>query len=354
MTDTVTAGIGAVLDEDAPEVGVAEAQAILRRHYGLAADVVPLPSERDHNFLAQASGHQPFVLKIAHPGEARSVTHFQTAALRHIAEVDPDLAVPRIVAARGGADALDLPVGGSALRVVRLLTYMPGTLLIKAAASPEQDRNLGRFLARLGLALRGFFHPAAGGGDLLWDIRQIGRVRTLLPEIVDPARRALAQAVIERTEALVLARLAGLRAQVVHNDLNPSNVVVEDGRPEAIAGVLDFGDMLHGPLICDLAIGATYRWHGGGPAFAGAARFAAGYNDICPLDEEEIAILPDLIRARIAQTVTIANWQGRVFPAKAAYVLRLHDEMWALLERLATVPDAEARAVFDEQLRGAP
>ena len=43
-----------------------------------------------------------------------------------------------------------------------------------------------------------------------------------------------------------------------------------------------------------------------------------------------------------------------MYPAKAAYVLRLHDEMWALLERLATVPDAEARAVFDEQLRGAP
>ena len=49
------------------------------------------------------------------------------------------------------------------------------------------------------------------------------------------------------------------RWQVVHNDLNPHNVLCAPDAPDRIAGVLDFGDMVRTPLVCDLAVAAAYR-----------------------------------------------------------------------------------------------
>lgn len=332
-----------VLTEDAPPVEPRQAVAILATHYGLDAQVEALPSERDHNFRVRVDGAPDRVLKITHPAEPRSVTNLQTAALRHIAAVDPGLAVPVVIPTRDGTLEPELSLGGHPLRVVRLLSFLPGTLLAEAPRSDRQDDALGAFLARLGRSLRGFFHPAAGGADLLWDVRQIPRARTLAAEIETTHRRDLVERVFDAFEADILAILPSFRAQIVHNDLNPSNVVVDRSNPDSIAGVLDFGDMMHGPLVCDLAIGAAYRWTHGEHPLAGPARFARGYDRVTRLEEEEIACLVDLVRARVALTVTIANWQGKAFPAKRAYVLRLHEEMWTFLERLAVIPRDEAR-----------
>lgn len=38
------------------------------------------------------------------------------------------------------------------------------------------------------------------------------------------------------------------------NDFNMDNVLVDPALPSRISGVLDFGDMVHTPLICDMAI----------------------------------------------------------------------------------------------------
>ena len=103
--------VGDVLSDGPPPVSDAEAVRIIRRHWGISAHVEPLVSERDHNFRVQAEGFRESVLKIAHPAEPRSVTNFQTAALRHIALVDPTLAVPAVIPSLGGAEELDLEVG---------------------------------------------------------------------------------------------------------------------------------------------------------------------------------------------------------------------------------------------------
>jgi Ser/Thr protein kinase RdoA (MazF antagonist) len=329
-----------VLSDEAPPVDIEAAAGILQTVFGLNGELVPLPSERDHNFRVRAA-QGDYVLKIAHPGEPRSVTNFQTLALRHIAAVDLTLAVPTVVAARNGGFETEFLIGGLA-RVVRLLTYLPGCLSIQAPRSAAQDNDMGAFLARLGRALRGFFHPAAGANDILWDLRRLSQVRRFLPEIADTARRELATTAIAQAEAYALPILPALRAQVVHNDMNPSNVVVNEDRPDIVAGMLDFGDMLHGPLICDVAVACSYRWADGEAPLVGVARFVAGYHAVAPLEEAELAILLDLIRARLALTVTLVNWQAARFPEKRSYVMRLNAELWKFLEALSSVTRAEA------------
>src|SRR5206468_7574918 len=86
------------------------------------------------------------------------------------------------------------------------------------AGGPElDDRALfdyGATHARLNLALRGFFHPAAGR-NLLWDLRRAAELRPLASAIADGSRRRLVENVLDRYEQRVAPRWPMLRAQVV-------------------------------------------------------------------------------------------------------------------------------------------
>jgi Ser/Thr protein kinase RdoA (MazF antagonist) len=347
MNAAVTDAFGETLAEDAPDVSVPEALAILRSHYGLTGSARALPGERDHNFHVQTEDQGEFVLKLSHPAEEAGFTDFQNRALDHIASVDPHLPVPSVRRSLDGDAQFTVSVAGSAPRIIRLVTYLPGQLLARSPTSPAQDRNLGIFLARLGRALRGFFHPAAGS-DLLWDIRKVAKTRPMMAHIADAGERAMVERVIDAFEQHAAPVIPKLRAQIVHNDMNSYNVVMDASRPELVSGILDFGDMIHSPLICDLAIGAVYRWPAEGHPLAPAARFVAGYQSMQPLEEEEIGILFHLIRARLALIVNIASWQAERFPAKRDYVLRLITEVRASLDRLATLsPDDARRYLLD-------
>ena len=41
-----------------------------------------------------------------------------------------------------------------------------------------------------------------------------------------------------------------------------------------------------------------------------------------PLEEDELGLLPDLMRLRHATTLTIGAWRARRYPANADYILR--------------------------------
>ena len=63
-----------------------------------------------------------------------------------------------------------------------------------------------------------------------------------------------------------------MRAQVVHNDLAPTNVLVDDTL--AVTGITDFGDMTHTALVCDLAVAAADVLSGRDDALDARARGA--------------------------------------------------------------------------------
>ena len=68
-------------------------------------------------------------------------------------------------------------------------------------------------------------------------------------------RRALAEKFMARFTDHVLPRLASLRSQVIHNDYHLYNVLVAPDDHARIVGVIDFGDMLHAPLVGEVANG---------------------------------------------------------------------------------------------------
>lgn len=334
---------GDLLSLPPPRMATGALLAHLARHWGLTGTLSPLTSERDLNHrLAAPTGR--YVVKLAHPAEPEAMTDFQTRALIHAAGADPGLPVPRLVPLSDGALWLTLPEGR-----LRVLTWLEGTPLANLPRSVAQARSAGAALARLTRALAGYDHPAADH-VLLWDIRQVPRLAGLIADHPDPAFRAEALAFLDDFNARIAPALEAVPRQVCHADFNPHNLLADPAAPDRISGVIDFGDMVRTPRICDLATAAAYQVDADDP-LAGLTAFVAGYCDILPLTGAEIALLHDLIAARMVATLAITGWRAARYPENAAYILRNAPAARAGLVAMAAVGREAATTAFARAAR---
>jgi 4-aminobutyrate aminotransferase-like enzyme/aminoglycoside phosphotransferase (APT) family kinase protein len=309
--------VSSVLDSAPPQFTAKEAARIAADVFGVHGTASALGSERDQAFMLESG-----VLKISNTNEDEAVLDLEEAAIAHIAAVEPDLPVARALAPRATFEG----------HHVRLFERRRGR-----KAGPELDdaavREIAAVHARLCLALRSFFHPAAGR-ELLWNVRAAPRLRPLLDEIPDPARRALVARMLDRYEERVLPQWERLRGQVVHGDFNLDNLLVDErGR---VTGILDFGDCCQTALAADLAVALASLLRGRPPedVFRVARIALDGFASRLPLEQLELELLGDLVAARLAAIVSISAWRSHRFPENAAYIEAWDDDSWRLLELL--------------------
>lgn len=342
----------ALLDTPPPAIDAETATRIARDRWGIDATARLLSSERDRNFRLTDPGGRQFVLKFSNPVEPPGVTNLQTEALRHIAARDPALPVPRVIPDRDGAAEVVTRLSDGTPLVTRVLSWIDGQPMDGAPPTPALRREAGRMLGRIDRALADFRHPSAEHA-LLWDIRRAGRLRDCADAVTDPALRRRVLDRLDRFDAETSPRLDRLRRQAVHGDPNPHNVIVAPGAPDRVAGVIDFGDMVHTALAADAAIGASYV--AGDDPIAGVGDFIAGFHSACPLTDDEIALMPDLIALRMLATIVIASWRAARHPGNAAYILRNVPTQRAGLDRLEAVGAAPlARALHARCAEVAP
>ncbi len=168
-------------------------------------------------------------------------------------------------------------------------------------------------------------------------------MRALLVHVADPVRRALAEAALEGFVQRTKPRLAALRRQPIHNDFNLYNLLVDPDEPARVAGIFDFGDMVHAPLVDDLAVAASYHIDEQGDALATIARFAADYHAVSPLTDGQTHALLDLVRARLAMVVAISGWRAARQPDNAPYLMRNNAVSWARLQACAALTSEQVQ-----------
>ena len=339
------------LDTTPPAFPPAAASGILRAAFGIEGSLAPLAGERDQNFRVDAGGGQHFLFKISNPADGPSIVDMQTAALRHIEQVDPGLPVMRALPAADGAPWAEVPGPDGGVYLARLFSFLPGRVHPAADLSTAAIRSFGQTTARLGRALRGFFHPAADY-EILWDLTHAAKLRLLLSHVSDAARRTQVERVLDRFEARVEPVLPTLRAQVIHGDMSLDNVLLDGDL--RVSGIVDFGDMTHAPLVCDLAVSVADVLHGRDDAIDAAEAMIGGYVSVTPLEDEEAALLADLVAARLATEVTVAAWHGGLYPDNAAYLTSSEPGARAFLDAIEAMGfDAVARR-FRDACRGLP
>ncbi len=319
------------LQTPAPDFSARQASALLQEHYGIDTSLEPLGSERDQNFLVSATDGDKYVLKFANASEPAAVTDFQNQALQHIVRVAPEIPVPRVIPANDGKLMFEVESAAGDAHRVRLLSWLEGIPLQHAQGASAVARQMGDCLAQIGIALCEFEHPASDYA-LLWDIRNAASLEKLLPHVDDSGLRKLCEQRLSRFRDVIAPRLDRLRTQVIHNDMNPSNVLVDEADVNRVTGVIDFGDMVFSRLVNDVAVAAAYFCKIEEDPFAEVLDFLDAYTDVLPLTEDEIALLPDLILTRHLTTVMITHWRASLYPDNAEYILRSEGRARGMLQ----------------------
>lgn len=331
-----------VLEAPAPDLSTQQAEAVAGRIFDIEAVARPLVSERDQNFRLSTPEGGEWVLKIANPAEDPAVLDLHIRALAHIADSDPELPVPRIRAARDGTVSHEIEGDGGRRFFANVLSFLPGRTLDQAAADPALERDVGATAARLARALRDFRHPASRH-ELLWDLTQAAGLRQHTRHIEKPAVRRLVELVLDRFEAEIRPDLVQQRAQVIHNDVSLLNTLFEDRR---VVGVIDFGDIVHAPLVCDLAVPILELTEEQTYPDATAAAITAGYHSVIPLLDDELRLIPDLLATRCAMCIAVAYWRVSDHPQNAEYIMAGVPELGGRLERMqATGPERMVAAL---------
>jgi Ser/Thr protein kinase RdoA (MazF antagonist) len=322
--------------QQSPRFDVAGATRLARDLYGLDVTASPLPSERDQNFLMTNRAGERYVLKIANASEERAMLEAQNAAMAHVSR--RVTFCPRVIPTTAG---VTIGVAGAG-HFVRLVTYVPGMPLAEATGKASLMASFGRAIGELDAALSDFDHPAVHR-EFHWDLAQAARViDEHLPRIEDAGDRGLVARVSERALTTVAGCQAAFRRGVIHNDANDWNVLVDGDR---IAGLIDFGDMVHSWVVADPAIAIAYAVLDDPDPPAIAAAFVRGYHAAYPLRDEELAALMPLVNLRLCMSACIAAWQRQQRPDDE-YLAVSQAPIRRTLPVLAAIPaDAAAQAI---------
>ena len=302
-----------------PAFSKTRAVAVAADRYGISGSVEPLVSERVQNFKLTTQAGLGYTLKISNFEEKEDVIDFQNQALLHVAKQDPSLPLPRIIPTIDGQLHCRVEQDGK-LHIVRMLSWLEGSIIHDASIDSGLARRLGQLLARLDSALQGYDHPGSNS-PLLWDIKQYANLAELVVNIEETGLIQMIYKKLDNFVTEVKPVLETLRVQVIHNDMNPGNILMDNDRPGQIAGLIDFGDMTRSPLVIDLAVAAAYQLYEGSDPLAGALPMIAGYHDKEPLQDNEMSLLTDLIRTRLVTSLLIGTYRSTLFPENREYLL---------------------------------
>lgn len=318
-------------------------------HYGLEGPLQPLVSERDQNFRLQAGNGTSYVVKIANAAENRDATELQVAVLQHLAKQSCPVAVPVPLPSRDGSALTAIDHAGIPYSL-RVVSWLHGRPAEDVGYTVDFAFALGQALAHIDVALAGF-ECRGDGQHLLWDMRHAGDLRALVHHVASANLRQRVESCLADFEASVLPAFPTLRTQIIHNDLNPGNVLVANDNLATVAGVIDFGDMVRAPLVVDVAVALSYMRRFSGDPLELPATFVAGYSAVQALGERELALLYDLVRIRLATTITILYWRAAARGSDDPYLEKSLAERGA--ERFLDVMDAISRDQFAHRLLAA-
>ncbi len=316
---------------------------IAKDQFDVSGVATGLVSERDQNIRITDSEGQSVVLKIANSGDDRSFLLMQNQMLRHLALTAPDINVPYPVMTTSGADlAVISAPSGEDEYYARVLTYLDGRPLGQVAKTPALNVALGRFMGRISHSLRGFGHPAAHRPRFLWNLDNAHGCSGYVADINNAENCRMVEQVFAAYNDNVAPRLHCLRSAFLHQDGNDNNIIVSTQNPEEIVGIIDFGDVVFGRQINELAVTLAYALLETDDVLSVAQDVIAGYVSAFALEDQELDIVFDLAAMRLAMSVCISSHRARQFPDND-YLLISQEPAFEALSKLQEIGRDKAK-----------
>lgn len=290
---------------------------LLDRWYGLTPiELTPMQSELSTVSRVRLGDGRCFAFKALHRTERDfAIAEWRIDAMRRL----DALGIPAgaTVLSRSGAPLQEATSAHGPI-MVHLGAWLPGRPLEEVAATETVMRSVGTTGARVQAALSNAPMPPAFI-DHPWELTRTAETIAGTRELItDRAARELVDAAASRFLGRVEPVLASLPHGVVHHDLHDSNLLI-DPVTEAVTGVLDFGDMVWGPRIAELAIAAGYGGRAAADPVTAFLQIVRGWGAVAPLTADEAEVVFDAAIGRLA--VNLSVWQARSDSERGEYAL---------------------------------
>ena len=283
---------------------------VLEHQYGLTGTLEPLAGERDQNHRLTTPDGKRFVSKISSLHEDAAVIDFQIRALLHLEQMDPGLAVPKLLRTRDGQVMASISDQAGRPHPFRLLGYLPGIPFGNSLPSLEGLKKIGAFQGRLSRALGNFHHEAARH-FMPWDISNGLVFNENLFEEAGSDIQALVSRFLPHLKSITFPALPGLRRQVIHNDCHDGNLLRADEQSDEVIGAIDFGDMIEAPLVQDIAVSMASFVRERRDQLEVLGALARGFHGVYPLEDSEFKLIYDLVIMRLVLALLLIDFRLR-------------------------------------------
>ena len=332
-----------------PALSLGDAEIISQDYFGITGEIKKLPSERDQNFQIASKESGKLVLKISNAAENLDLLRAQNEALFHLSK--DKVLCPKVLKSKSGNLIERWITAEGASHYIRMVTYIEGQPYGTVAHyTDDLYAQIGTYLGKLNKSLDNFDHSALYR-DFHWDIQKGPEIISRYSHLVnDPDLKLFLNQVSKLYMETIVPILPDLRKNIIHNDLNNFNVIVEDcqttfPRTHRVAGVIDFGDMIHSYRIADLAVAIAYAVLEKPDPLKIASLIAGNYYNENPLDDNEITVLFGMICMRLCMSICLAAYQSQNRPDDAYLTISqqpIHNTATSLL----AIPPLFAEASF--------
>ena len=305
---------------------------LLLTHYHIRGDITTLDSEWGGTFRITAPGGESYLLKIA-PGSVKNArTLMEISVIDKLDKCQLPVAIPRIIRTVTSTTYIETDHG-----IARLYNWIEGRLWNELnPKSPAALYSLGSGIGYLHKCLMPLDYEAAHD-EFLWSPECAMQIQAASLKI-DPAKKLWLDAAVKRYTG-AHSIIGSLRHCLNYNDANDFNIIVSDDRDDPhVKGFIDFGDLISGPSVLDLAVCIAYATLDLPDPVGAAAEVVKGYNSVLPLSEDEIEAIVPLASARLALSVYHAYHRILTDPSNDYWQVS-SEPAWRLLEKLYHTDD---------------
>lgn len=320
-------------------------QKIVKEKYGFECGVKPLAGDVDFNFLLELKDNSKYLLKISKPEVTEEEIQFQIALLNFLKEKNLSFEVPLVISTVNNQYSFSIQLN-EVNYAVRLHSWVEGRML--SELNPRTTKifhSWGEKCGELSDVLQGFDHSGAHRFDK-WNPIESLYSKRYLKYIKNPDHVKIAEYFWDLFEELALPFLPKLRRSVNYSDAHENNLVIDhDPMNHQITGVIDFGDAIYAPTICELAIACAYAGMYVPDPVTAMCEIVKGYNAMFEVEEIELEALFPLICGRLMITVANAAHNLFIMPDSEYHQISAKPA-WALLKKLKEVAPQFAHFSF--------
>lgn len=300
--------------------GLKVVKELLDKQYKIQGSIRQLVAYQDRNYLITGSSGNKYILKITVDVNDLEFIRSQNRVLTGLSKKPVGMLIPRPVPAVNENLITDIILDGRPA-YARLFSFIEGSFLAEATPGLPFYFELGKTFAQIDSGMVGLEDPVLKCRTHEWDLACVTEAGEDVNLIDDPSDRRLVKYFLMKYREEVMPVSHKLPKGLIHGDGNDWNILVSSAGKghrssgdDRVAGVIDFGDMVWGARVNEVAIVLAYAMMGREDFREVYREVVNGYQEVIRLSDIELSVLQYLVAARWCQTLVMAARQNRANP----------------------------------------